>query len=430
MEDSRMNIKSKYFALWLGVIGLLFAIPAQAVLVTINTGSYTGLWDMDFDGNFVSGPQTLDLAPGSHNLRPGTVGRVGFSVDAGGQVTLTPDFDGISATGGAGKLTLLTIPVSVDPGAFIGDWDIGRVRDAAPGAETVYLIPSEHVNFSGLIGGEYRLSAGIASSALIVTLRGDGSMTFRGGPDASADAVFDDAGTLKFRNTDVSVHDRDGTLTHWQIRQVTSFAQGDATVVLVPGVGYLFQTPGGGEFFTVANPCAVSPPSLDLAGVVFELSCGIPDQDGDGVPDVSDNCPAVANPDQIDLDQDGFGDSCDLDDDNDGVTDANDNCPLDPNPDQADTDGDGQGDACDGDDDGDGVANELDLCPFSPPTLAVDGDGCIGIQLIARLCRRDDFVRHGQYVNCVAHAANEAASNGLISTNEKSRFVREAARSR
>jgi len=34
------------------------------------------------------------------------------------------------------------------------------------------------------------------------------------------------------------------------------------------------------------------------------------DSDGDGVPDASDNCPAVANPDQADADSDGTGDAC------------------------------------------------------------------------------------------------------------------------
>ncbi|MBM4106867.1 MAG: hypothetical protein FJ257_11425 [Phycisphaerae bacterium] len=36
------------------------------------------------------------------------------------------------------------------------------------------------------------------------------------------------------------------------------------------------------------------------------------DADGDGIPDASDNCPSVANPDQGDCDSDGIGDACDL----------------------------------------------------------------------------------------------------------------------
>jgi hypothetical protein len=61
----------------------------------------------------------------------------------------------------------------------------------------------------------------------------------------------------------------------------------------------------------------------------------VSDRDHDGVPDTSDNCPDVANPDQTaNEDGDRFGDVCDL-------------CPQ--LPDNAPTDGDrdGIGDACD-----------------------------------------------------------------------------------
>lgn len=67
------------------------------------------------------------------------------------------------------------------------------------------------------------------------------------------------------------------------------------------------------------------------------------DADGDGIVDSRDNCPGIANPDQLESENlcdaifcspDGIGDPCD-------------NCPLAYNPDQADRDGDGWGDACD-----------------------------------------------------------------------------------
>jgi hypothetical protein len=60
----------------------------------------------------------------------------------------------------------------------------------------------------------------------------------------------------------------------------------------------------------------------DVTVSVLDDEPVLPDGDGDGVPDASDNCPAVANPDQADLDEDGIGNACDLDDDGDGVSDA------------------------------------------------------------------------------------------------------------
>ena len=86
-------------------------------------------------------------------------------------------------------------------------------------------------------------------------------------------------------------------------------------------------------------------------------------QDLDAVGNVCDNCPLSANSRQEDNDLDRSGDVCDDDDDNDGepdvsdvdvdgdlVANAVDNCPQAHNPDQSDSDGDGPGDACDPDD--------------------------------------------------------------------------------
>lgn len=72
----------------------------------------------------------------------------------------------------------------------------------------------------------------------------------------------------------------------------------------------------------------------------------IADSDGDGIPDVRDNCVSIANPDQQDLNGNGRGDVCD-DFDQDGLINSKDNCENLPNRDQKDTDGDGSGDVCD-----------------------------------------------------------------------------------
>ena len=67
---------------------------------------------------------------------------------------------------------------------------------------------------------------------------------------------------------------------------------------------------------------------LDALGALGAIGAPI-DPDGDGLSGKADNCPSVANPDQLDTDRDGLGDACDPDDDNDGVADVSDAYPLD-----------------------------------------------------------------------------------------------------
>ena len=45
----------------------------------------------------------------------------------------------------------------------------------------------------------------------------------------------------------------------------------------------------------------------------------VPDTDGDGIPDSQDNCTLIANADQRDTDDDGYGNRCDADFDNNGI---------------------------------------------------------------------------------------------------------------
>ena len=140
---------------------------------------------------------------------------------------------------------------------------------------------------------------------------------------------------------------------------------------------------------------------VDRRALTASLVCDLTDTDNDAIPDVSDNCPMIANTDQSDVDRDGVGDLCDncVNDINvgqwngslplgetnvinptsdlDSFGNACDNCPFDANENQLDTDGDGVGDVCDPapfsavnsitdlDADSDAVPDIFDNCPVT-----------------------------------------------------------------
>ena len=138
-----------------------------------------------------------------------------------------------------------------------------------------------------------------------------------------------------------------------------------------------------------SNGCGAVMDDGDCFGTACDNCCAVynPDQsdvDGDNIGDACDLCPTVFNPDQIDGDVDFWGDACD-------------NCPTIPNPGQGDIDFDGVGDVCDNaptvvnpgqeDVDGDGVGDAADNCPETDdqfpagipepgvPVLQADVDG-------------------------------------------------------
>ncbi|MEE2812332.1 MAG: thrombospondin type 3 repeat-containing protein [Candidatus Thermoplasmatota archaeon] len=114
------------------------------------------------------------------------------------------------------------------------------------------------------------------------------------------------------------------------------------------------------------------------------------DTDLDGVSDLNDNCPTIANSGQENIDGDLLGDVCDIDADGDGYDDYYDDC-IGPavNWVQSEWTLDRDGDGCrdsdeDDDDDGDGIADVSDACDTlltkhnwsSDSASDYDGDGC------------------------------------------------------
>ena len=118
------------------------------------------------------------------------------------------------------------------------------------------------------------------------------------------------------------------------------------------------------------------------------------DLDGDGVPDIQDNCPTVQNPDQFDSDGDGTGNACDGcaddylkiepglcgcgvpetgDGDGDGTPDCNDQCPYDPGKTEPGVCGCGTSDT---DTDNDGTSDCIDECPNDASKVSPGACGC------------------------------------------------------
>ena len=124
---------------------------------------------------------------------------------------------------------------------------------------------------------------------------------------------------------------------------------------------------------SVQNSCGV------LIGLYSPSCQQCIDADNDLICNENDNCPNVANVDQIDSDNDGIGDVCDNcpndpenDIDGDGFCADIDNCITTYNPSQSDIDSDNVGDVCDNcvdtynpnqtDQDDDGIGDECDSC--------------------------------------------------------------------
>ena len=148
------------------------------------------------------------------------------------------------------------------------------------------------------------------------------------------------------------------------------------------------------------SPLNCSFPGIESGQSFF---CGISnlpegaDSDGDGVPNNSDNCPAIPNRSQSDIDQDKIGD------------------------------------ACDPDVDGDNVRNEVDACPMTNQSTAVDPDnGCS----IAQLCPCNGpmdsnlpWPKQSQYLSCVKDWAGDFDNRGIISAAEKKAIISDAKKS-
>jgi len=157
-----------------------------------------------------------------------------------------------------------------------------------------------------------------------------------------------------------------------------------------------------------------------------DLTLCFPDTDGDANSDFDDVCPTIYDPDQLDLDIDGVGDSCDTDIDGDNILNTLDNCAFDINPFQVDLDRDGMGEDCDdrfcfvvlGD-----ASNCLDplsnLTAYSPPSFTTTGDA-IRLRLFAN--RENQPMRYTWRVVSAPNGSSATINNSTGSVTFSSPF--------
>ena len=121
---------------------------------------------------------------------------------------------------------------------------------------------------------------------------------------------------------------------------------------------------GLGETTCGLGQCEHAEPNCqDGAPMVCAPLLGQSDEICDGL---DNDCDGDVDETYLDTDLDGTTDCVDDDDDGDGIIDLEDNCPLVANEGQDDLDGDETGDACDLDDDGDGDPDDSDCAPLNP----------------------------------------------------------------
>lgn len=262
------------------------------------------------------------------------------------------------------------VPINIDTNGYTSLWNITGYNTT--GNQTINVVPAGTSvdDFGDLI----QVLLGRDANGFRMSVDSQGNLS------ADSTRVTTTGNTVKFTNMANVTFTPDNLTKNYRLNMTTY--QGELTIpLLLPGTGssdfgqiYRLED----KTFNLADPCAILPSEniTTSTGINFTVTCEelVLDADEDGFPDTEDNCPAIANPNQIDLDEDGLGDACDDDLDGDSINNNLDNCPDTPNLDQLDTDGDLIGDACDDDLDGDSVPSDIDNCPLISNPLQENSD--------------------------------------------------------
>jgi hypothetical protein len=284
--------------LFIGMSGIEEFDPRTQSIGTLDTGAYGEGMAITRDGTtaYITNPGHLD----AFDLKTNTLSSVAGGLASPQGMSLNADESAayvVEMAGGPGgdRLTKIDLPGGAATPVLSG----------LSGSEAVAIDTTREVAY---IGEE------ILRRVVILNLRTGAVTTLAEGVNPAALALVPQAG-CSGRFVDLPL--RYGTLAPGESQNVPVTLTSEELA------------PGSYTATLLVKSNDPARPRIEIP-VRFEV---LADTDGDGIPDVRDNCPGVANADQADADHDGRGDVCD-------------NCPGVPNADQADRNNDGAGDAC------------------------------------------------------------------------------------
>ena len=239
-----MRQLERYVVLCFAIVFTFTPISAKAAFpIQINTGAYSGFWDVLGVTSGLTGDQTIQLDEGSYFVRVARDGNAAvlIDVDAAGNVS-SQNSAAISASGDT--LTFNTTTISIDPGAYNGSsnfWDVLNVTNGLTGAHNVTLVPN--LNYFVRVARN-------GNSAVAVNVDAAGNVTSQ-----NSAAMIASGNTLTFNTATISVNPGayNGSSNFWDVLNVTSGLTGIHNVTVVPNLVYFVRVARNGNSAVAVN---------------------------------------------------------------------------------------------------------------------------------------------------------------------------------